>query len=501
MSYLLGIDLGTSSLKAIVIDESGNVKAQSSYSYQFSSPNNSYAEQDVSVWWKACCTCIKNALDMLADKGLSIAAVSFSGQMHGLVAFDKNYEVIRPAILHCDARATAQVEKMKSLMDEDFIVNEVRNPIYTGFLLPSLLWVRDNEPAYFEKIRYVCLPKDYLRFKLCGEFGSDYSDSSGTLAYDIENLCWSKRILSKVDIQADIFPECLDTFTVVGKVTKQAAEETGLREGTLVVNGGGDQIMQAIGNGITQPGTATVNIGSSGQVCFQSNHPIKNPALNTNSFCGCEKGRWIAMGATMSAGLSLSWINRLLNENDYERMNENVSKVRPGSGGLIFLPYLNGERTPHVNPNLSAMFMGMNVNTGRPEVIRAVMEGVAFSLMQCIEILSDLGLKAESLVASGGGARSKPWLQLQADIYNKPIKVAVNKEQAGVGAAIAAGVGAGIYATVEEGCKQAIRYEEKIYEPNPINHAIYEEYYQLFKDAYISSSEVLSQVTEMGRRV
>lgn len=500
MAYLLGIDLGTSSLKAIVIDPNGNVKAQSSYNYQFSSPNNGYAEQDVSVWWEACCTCIKKALLMLEDKGSSVAAVSFSGQMHGLVAFDKNFEVIRPSILHCDARSTAQVEKLKNLMDTNFIINEVRNPIYTGFLLPSLLWVRDNEPAAYERIKYVCLPKDYLRFMLCGQLGSDYSDSSGTLAFDIENVCWSRKILDKVDVSEDIFPKCSDTFTVVGQVTKKAAEETGLREGTLVVSGGGDQIMQAIGNGITKVGTATVNIGSSGQVCFQSDRPIKNPALNTNTLCGCEKGRWITMGATMSAGLSLGWLNRILRESDYGLINEEVSKVRPGSGGLIFLPYLNGERTPHVNPNLSAMFWGMNVNTGRAEITRAVMEGVAYSLMQCIEVCSDLGLRAESLVASGGGARSEPWLQLQADIYNKPIKVAKNKEQAGVGAAIAAGVGAGIFSTVEEGCRQVISYEDKTYEPNPINHEIYKEYYQLFKEAYQSSSDVLSRLTVIGRK-
>lgn len=500
MAHLLGIDLGTSSLKAIVVDPNGNVISQSSQNYQFGSPKNGYAEQEVTVWWEACRNCIRKALLQLDDKGSGITAISFSGQMHGLVALNKNYEVIRPAILHCDARSSVQVEDMKELLGREFIIDKVLNPIYTGFLLPSLLWMRENESANYENVKYVCLPKDYLKFMLCGEIGSDYSDGSATLAYDIEKLCWSKEILKKVDISEAIFPNCSDTFAVVGKVTKWAAEETGLREGTLVVNGGGDQVMQGIGNGITQIGTATVNIGTSGQVCFQSSRPIKNSSLSTNTFCGYEKGRWIVMGATMSAGLSLNWLKRLLQENDYNLINDSVSKVKPGSGGVIFLPYLNGERTPHVNPNLSSMFLGMNMNTGRPEMIRSVMEGVSYSLMQCIEVCSDLGLKAESLVASGGGARSKPWLQLQADIYNVPIMVAKTEEQAGVGAAIAAGVGAGIYKTVGEGCRQTIRYEDVVYEPNTANHSIYEEYYQLYKDTYQSSREVLQRVTEMGRR-
>ena len=247
-------------------------------------------------------------------------------------------------------------------------------------------------------------------------------------------------------------------------------------------------------------GQASSNIGTSGQVSFQSDVPIVNPALSTNTFCGYKKGRWITMGAIMNAGLSLKWFNSLFETADYNLINEQVAKVKPGSGGVVFLPYLNGERTPHVNPNLSGVFLGVNLNTGRPEMSRAVMEGVAFALNQCIEVCGELGLKAETIVASGGGARSAPWLQIQADIFGIPLKVADTEEQAGLGSAIAAGVGAGIYRDIEEGCQTVVKYKDFVVVPNAENHKAYEEYYQLFKDTYTAGKDVLQRVTLMGRR-
>jgi xylulokinase len=360
--------------------------------------------------------------------------------------------------------------------------------------------VRENEPDIYKKAGYVCLPKDYLRLRLTGEVASDYSDASATLAFDIKNNCWSKEILNKVNIPLDLFPKCYDTVSPVGNVTESAAKETGLEVGTVVVCGGGDQVMQGIGNGATSEDIATVNIGTSGQVCFQSDIPVSNPKLNTNSFCGYKKGRWITMGAIMSAGLSLRMYKSLFDNFDYMQMDEKVKLVKPGSGGLIFLPYLNGERTPHVNPNISGMLMGLNIRTGNPEVTRAIMEGVSYSLMQCIEVCRELGLSPKYLVASGGGARSAPWLQIQADIYNLPLRVAVTEEQAGLGAAIAAGVGTGVYRNIEEGCRTVVRYTDNVIIPDLENHKVCEEYYQLYKETYTACSSVLERVTELGRR-
>ncbi len=500
MSCFMGIDLGTSSLKTIVINEEGTVLGMASRAYQFSSPYNNYAEQDPQEWWKNCVETIRQIFAEGKVKPEEVKGISFSGQMHGLVSIDQNGEVVRPAILHCDARSGKQIKEIESVFGREKIRELMMNPVYTGFLLPSLVWVRENEPECFEKIRYVCLPKDYLKFRLSGEMSSDYSDASATLAFDVKQGCWSGEILRQLSIPMEWFPDCYGTSEVSGRVCRKAAEETGLKEGTLIIAGGGDQVMQGIGNGITGIGQASANIGTSGQVSFQADRAILNPSLNTNTFMGYKKNRWITMGAIMNAGLCYKWFNSLYDDTDYDEMNERISGVAPGSGGVIFLPYLNGERTPHLDPDLSGMFLGINLKTGREQLARAVMEGVSFALYQCIEVCSSLGLKADSIIASGGGARSLPWLQMQADIYNVPLKVADTEEQAGLGAAIAAGVGAGTYRDIEEGCGIVVKYKDFVAVPDPERHKIYLEYYQLYKDTFQACRENLHRVTLLGRK-
>jgi len=500
MSFLMGIDLGTSSLKVLIMNEMGDVKAVSAKSYQFDTPHPGFAEQDTAVWWDACCACIKSALMQLGSDPAEIKGVSFSGQMHGLVMLDRDLSVIRPCILHCDSRSAVQIEEINGNLGNSFIREKVLNPIYTGFLLPSLLWVRENEPENFAKVRHVLLPKDYIRFMLCGELGSDYSDASATLAFDIEKGCWSTEIIGRMNLDMSLFPPCRDTADVVGFITPSASRATGLDCKTKVVAGGGDQVMQCIGNGASEIGMATVNIGTSGQVCFQSDKVIRNPNLSTNTFCGYKTGRWITMGATMSAGLSLKWFSNLFEKTDYQLADREIAKIVPGSEGLIFLPYLNGERTPHINPNLRASFMGLGLRTDKYHMTRAVMEGVAYSLKQCMEECSHLGLSADTLVASGGGAQSEIWLQIQADIYNKPLKVAAVDEQASIGAAIAAGVGAGIYKNIDQACRQVVKYKDKEYLPQHENQLIYSQYYDLYKETYQSSHLVLEKIALLGRK-
>ena len=500
MEYLLGIDLGTSSLKALLIQSDGNVKASASQDYQFTSIQNGAAEQNPHDWWEACVKTIKELLRISDIRAEEIQGISFSGQMHGLVTLDENHEVVRPAILHCDARTSKQVQFIKETLGEERIAKLVMNPIYPGFLLPSLLWIRDKEPENFKKISYVMLPKDYLKFRLTGVICSDYSDASATLVFDIKENKWSSEIMKIFQLPVEWFPKCYETMTVIGEVVHQAASETGLYKSTKVVNGGGDQVMQGIGNGITQVGEASVNIGSSGQVSFQSDYPILNPVFSTNTFCGYEKGRWITMGAIMNAGLSLRWLNNILGNIDYQTINNEVATVPIGSGGVIFLPYLNGERTPHLNPNISGEFIGLNLNTTRAHMLRAVMEGVAYALNQCIEVCTDLGLHVSYMVASGGGAKSTPWLQIQADIFGIPLKIADTDEQASLGAAIAAGVGVGLYKGIKEGCETVVCYQERIVEPNIENHKIYCEYYKIYKRAYTDGVKVLEDVTKLGRQ-
>lgn len=500
MGCLLGIDLGTSSLKSVLITEEGRVRAQSSRDYQFVSPHNGEAEHDPREWWKACCETVQEVLHISGAENEEVKGLSFSGQMHGAVMLDKELKPVRPAILHCDARSSRQVDWMKRVIGEERVKQILMNPVYTGFLLPSLLWVKENEPDNFGRIAHVMLPKDYLKLQMTGEISTDYSDASATLAFDIKNNCWSEEILGMVGIPKEWFPLCYYTDTPTEKVCRTAALKTGLSEKTIVTAGGGDQVMQGIGNGVVKEGDACVNIGTSGQVSFQSGIPILNPALNTNTFCGYKKNRWFTMGAIMNAGLSYRWFNNLFGNTDFQRMNDEIARIRPGSGGVIFLPYLNGERTPHLNPNISGVFAGLNLNTGRAEMARAVMEGVSFALYQCMEVCQELGLMADIMTASGGAAKSKEWLKIQADIYNVPLRVADTEEQAGLGAAIAAGVGAQIYKNMEEGCKRVVRYKNFVAEPDQKNHKIYEEYYGFFKEMYQESSKVIEKITLAGRK-
>lgn len=500
MSCFMGIDLGTSSLKTIIIEENGKVRGSASQGYQFQSPYNNYAEQEPEEWWEACVNTIRDAMAAGGVSKEEIRAVSFSGQMHGLVTLDNACRPVRPAVLHCDARSGSQIREIREKIGEEKVRDLMMNPVYTGFLLPSLLWVKEEEPQHYARISHVCLPKDYLKLKMSGEVTSDYSDASATLAFDIKKGIWSEEILNTFHIPAAWFPKCYGTSEVVGAVSKWAAEQTGLKEGTLVVAGGGDQVMQGIGNGITKAGQASANIGTSGQVSFQSDVPILNEKLSTNTFMGYKKDRWITMGAIMNAGLCYKWFNSLFPSTDYGEMNAKIAEVAPGSGGVVFLPYLNGERTPHLDPDLSGVFFGVNLRTGRAQMARAVMEGVSFAMNQCIEVCGELGLHADSIVASGGGSHSMPWLQIQADIYHVPLKVADTDEQAGMGAAIAAGVGAGAYRDIEEGCSAVVKYKDIEIVPNEENHKIYMEYYQLYKDIFSSCNDVLHHVTLLGRK-
>lgn len=500
MSYLLGIDVGTSGLKSILVSSEGNFLTSAYQGYQFDAPFPGFAEQEPDVWWDACKATVRAVLTESGVRPDEIKGISFSGQMHGLVALDENGKSVRPAILHCDARSSGEVAQVKAAFSAEEIPNLFMNPIFTGFLMISLLWVRYHEPENYRRIRHVLLPKDYLRYKLTGVVGSDISDASATLAFDIPNRRWSETILTRLDLPIDIFPPLTETIAPVVTVASGAAQETGLSEKTVVVAGGGDQVMQSIGNGLIADGDGSVNIGSSGQVGFQISKPFLNPALNTNMFCAYDRDRWIMFGATMSAGLSLKWWNKVVQENDYERLNAGVERTKPGSGGLLFFPYLNGERTPHVNPNISGMLLGMNHMTDRFAIARAVMEGVAFSLKDCLDLCMNAGFTPKTLVASGGGARSPQWLQIQADILGLPLKVSRSEEQAGLGAAIAAGVGAGLYPDLKTACDTFVRYQEREYFPIQENVERYRELYRIYQSAYQGVAPALEALTLFGRR-
>ena len=500
MSYLLGIDLGTSSLKTIVLSREGTILSSDAVDYQFDSPVQGYAEQDPRVWWNACVSTIRAVVSKAGISTADIRAVGFSGQMHGVVALDRDFHVIRPAILHCDARSGEQVRQLEQAVPLEKRQQLFRNPIYPGFMLTSLLWLRDNEPDNFERIAHVCSPKDYIRFLLTGVFSTEISDASATLLFDIEKNCWSDEIISLAGLPRDIFPSYTEPTDVVGKISAEAAEVTGLSRETLVAAGGGDLTMMAVGNGMVRNGDGILNIGTSGQVSFQIDQPVVNPALNTNMFSSYHTGRWVLYGATMSAGLCLKWWRNTTGNPPYEKVNEMVLQAAPGSGGVIFYPYLNGERCPHLMSDISSCFLGVNQSTGYGEMTRAVMEGVIYNLRLCAEICGKLGFSADTYLASGGAARSDIWTQIMADIFNKPVKRVIGEEQACLGAALTAGVGAGFWKSLPEACDEVVRYQDRIITPIPQNAAIYDEYYQIFRDTFPQFSKNLQRLTNLGRR-
>lgn len=499
MSYLLGIDLGTSSLKTIVLSLEGNILSSDALDYQFDSPVQGYAEQDPQVWWNACVTTVINAVGKAGIDTSAIRAIGFSGQMHGVVVLDRDYQVIRPAILHCDARSGAQVERINASIPLETHQRLFRNPVYPGFMLTSLLWLRENEPANFERIAHVCSPKDYIRYLLTGVFSSEFSDASATLLFDIEKNQWSEEILSLTGLPREILPECTEPTAVIGHVSETAARLTGLSPKTLVAAGGGDLTMMSVGNGMVRNGDAILNIGTSGQVSYQIDRAVINPALNTNMFTAYHTGRWVLYGATMSAGLCLKWWRQVTGNPSYETVHELVSHAAPGSGGILFYPYLNGERCPHLMSDISSCFLGVNQSTGYGEMTRAVMEGVVYNLRLCSEVCEKLGFSAETYLASGGAARSDDWTQIMADIFNKPVKRVVGEEQACLGAALTAGVGAGFWNSLPEAADAVVRYQDRIVTPIPQNAAVYEEYYQLFRDTFPQFSQNLRRLTNLGR--
>ena len=501
MDYLLGIDLGTSSLKTIVLSRDGIVLSSDAVDYQFDSPVQGYAEQDPQVWWNACVTTIINAVRSAGISVPDIRSIGFSGQMHGVVVLDRSYQVIRPAILHCDARSGEQVDRINNEIPPEQRQRLFRNPVYPGFMLTSLLWMRDNEPENFERIAHVCSPKDYIRYLLTGVFSSEYSDASATLLFDIENNCWSEEILTLSGLPHEIFPHCTEPTAIVGKISRSASAVTGLSEDTLVAAGGGDLTMMAVGNGMVSNGDGILNIGTSGQVSFQIDRPVINPALNTNMFSSYHSGRWVLYGATMSAGLCLKWWRNTTGNPPYDKVNELVAQTPPGSRGVIFYPYLNGERCPHLMSDISSCFLGVNASTGYGEMTRAVMEGVVFNLRQCAEICADLGFSANTYLASGGAARSDNWTQIMADIFNKPVKRVIGEEQACLGAALTAGVGAGFWSSIPEAAGEIVKYQELVFTPDPRNAAVYEEYYQLFRDTFPLFSRNLQKLTNLGRGI
>lgn len=487
MDLIMGIDLGTSSVKACIADSSGEVLAIGAYRYTFDSPLFGYAEQNLSVWWSSTKMAIANALKQLDKSQIDdIRCIGLSGQMHGLISLDRNGKQVRPAILHCDQRTVQEVDDIYQICSQEEVEKVTLNRLSTGFLLPSLLWVKKNEPGKYEDIWKIMLPKDYIRFELTGQIGTEYSDASGTLAFDVMNKDWAYGLINKLGLRTDIFPPCSKSSAIAGNLRKEVAEELGLSAGIAVVFGGGDQPMQALGNGVIEPGMITSTIGTSGQVFVVQSQPALNPEFSTNIFCNVLPDSWFSLGAIMSAGVALQWLTtKIIHKTDMNELEPMIRELPPGSEGVVFLPYLMGERTPHMNADAKGMFFGLTIKHDYRYMVRAVMEGVCFALKDCLVLLDkDGGASNQKVIASGGGANSHTWKQIQADVYNRKIRTTKATENACLGAIILAGIGTGIFTDAKQACKQMVQYKDEVMIPIPENVAAYETVYEKYRTLY-----------------
>ncbi len=492
MALYLGIDLGTSGLKAVFIDEAGTIVASGYRGYGIDIPQPGYAEQDPQVWWASLCAAVREALKSGAVAPRAVAGIGFSGQMHSTVLLDANARVLRPAILWCDQRATGEARRIRESVGAERLGRWVQNTVHTGFQASTLCWVRKWEPALFKQARHALLPKDYLRLRMTGEIGTDATDAASTLLFDCAHFCWSAPLLDALDIAPSILPARVGMPSdVAGFLTAEAAAETGLCAGTPVVFGGGDQPMQAVGNGIFHPGTASLTLGTGGQILLPMESARYDPLLRTHTFCHALPGRWYAMGATLSACLSLNWfLDRVLSGPDLALANEEAARVAPGSDGLVFLPYLTGERTPHMDPLARGAFFGLQLSHSRATMIRAVLEGVAYSLRDALDVLTQLNLGVERIVLAGGGVKSALWVQILADVLERPLYATRMREEASVGAAICAMVGTGAYPTLAQACSRIVRLEERPVLPCDANLCVYRDRLHTFRTLYTRTSDL-----------
>lgn len=492
MSVILGIDLGTSSLKVMLLDCDNNKTIVESLKYSVDIPRMNYAEQSPEKWWEAAKHVLKSLKSSHPAEFGRIAAIGFSGQMHGLVLADKDGHSLRPAILWLDQRSGRELELINEKMDMEEMGQIFRNRVFTGFAFPSLLWVKENEKEIFDKIRYIMMPKDYIRMKITGTIATEMSDASATAIFDTAKRSWAWDVIRRFGLPEKIFPECKESTEIAGYVTDICAQETGLKKGIPVVFGAGDQQAQSIGNGCFMPGTIISNIGTGGQISTCVNEPAYDSKLRTHTFCNALGKYYTIMGATLCSGLSLNWLmNNLLGIEDYAELSKMAGVAKPGSRGLIYLPYLTGERTPYMNPAAKGMFFGLTLSHDRMDFVRSVMEGVTFSLKDSLSIFKELHIEGDTIIASGGGASSREWLQIQADIFEKPVRVSSVSEQACLGACILAGIGTEIYKNAKEACEKLVSFQEKVYEPIRQNTEIYREQYIKFGRLYTNNKALM----------
>lgn len=498
MSYVIGIDLGTSAVKALLVDRQGNVKREASKSYPLIQERSGYSEQDPEAWVEQTWHALREITSETDPE--AIEGISFSGQMHGLVLLDKDRRVLRNAILWNDTRTSQECREMKQRAEE--IVRSItKNPILEGFTLPKILWVKRHEPALFQAADVFLLPKDYVRYRLTGQLHMDYSDAAGTLLLDVANKKWSEELCRMFDLPLTLCPPLLESHALAGTVLPDVAEKTGLSPNTKVFAGGADNACGAVGAGILQDGLTLCSIGTSGVILtYQQGESVSQEELceqfdddrpdiggypgNIHYFNHAKEAAYYAMGVTLSAGRSLSWYKQhFAPDVSYEQLFAEAKQVPPGARGLLFAPYLSGERTPHGDALIRGSFIGVDASHTRAEFTAAVLEGITYSLLQSVEIFREAGRPADTIISIGGGARSDAWLQMQADIFSAKVVKLKSEQGPGMGAAMLAAYGCGWFESLDQ-CANAFIQHAEVFEPRPAHSEAHLKAYRIYKEIY-----------------
>jgi xylulokinase len=483
--WFLGLDVGTGGTRAVVINADGRVISSASSEHApFRTPHPGWAEQDPEDWWRAAQDSIRFALVASPEPRQPIAAIGLTGQMHGAVLLDENGDVLRPSLIWCDTRTQLECDWLHEKIGYERLIELTCNPALPNFTLTKLLWVKNHEPEIFARTRHIMCPKDYVRYRLTGEFAIDVQEASGTLLLDVTHRRWSNEVAESAGIPESWLPKVYESPEVCARISESAAGLTGLRPGTPVVAGAGDQGAGAVGMGILQPGSVSATIGTSGVVFAATALPTKDPKGRLHTFCHAVPGLWHVMGVTQSAGLSFRWLKEtFFVGQDYDSLTAGAERVTAGSEGLEWAPYLLGERTPHLDPEVRAAFAGVSTVHTSAHFVRAVLEGVAYSLKDTFTLFAELGIPVSAIRLGGGGARGPLWRKIQAGIYGQAVEVLVAEEGGAFGAALLAGVGATHWSNLDQACGQAIEVAQSI-DADPIDISTYETGYAHWRKLY-----------------
>jgi xylulokinase len=481
----LGIDVGTGGTRAVLVDAAGKlIGAAASAHAPFRAEHPGWAEQDPEDWWRAAQEAIAGALASTPEPDAPVVALALTGQMHGAVLLDERGQVLRPSLIWCDTRTQPQCDWLTEQIGRERLIELTCNPALPNFTLTKLLWVKNHEPEIFARTRHIMCPKDYVRYRLTGEFAIDVQEASGTLLLDVTHRRWSREVAAAAGIDEHWLPRVFESPEVCARISDEAAALTGLKAGTPVAAGAGDQGAGAVGMGILQPGSVSATIGTSGVVFAATAEPTRDPHGRLHTFCHAEPGLWHVMGVTQSAGLSLSWLKEtFFASQSYDALNAQAAAVPACCDGLEWAPYLLGERTPHLDPEVRAAFAGIGAGHTAAHFVRAVLEGVAYSLNDTFALFADLGIPVRGIRLGGGGARGELWRRIQAGIYGHTVEVLTAEEGGAFGCALMAGVAAGHWANLDEACAQAIQVAQRI-EPDADDAAAYKTGYAHWRKLY-----------------